>query len=131
MPGSQTDPDPADEAVLVESVGRALLVVLGRLGPTERIAFVRSADLAAVPVGARLEIRGAQAVVEETLLLWRNAQNAAVALVDGRVGLVVAPNGRLRSVITLTFASGRITGYSVIAEPARLEATAIAVLDWA
>lgn len=32
--------DPEEEALLVESVGRALLVVLDRLGPAERVAFV-------------------------------------------------------------------------------------------
>jgi hypothetical protein len=39
---------PEDEAVLIESVGRALLVVLDRLGPAERIAFVLH-DMFAVP----------------------------------------------------------------------------------
>ncbi|MCX4095509.1 sigma-70 family RNA polymerase sigma factor [Nocardia sp. alder85J] len=34
------DPTPEDEAVLVDSVGRALLVVMSRLTPDERIAFV-------------------------------------------------------------------------------------------
>jgi RNA polymerase sigma-70 factor (ECF subfamily) len=40
--------DPADEAALADSVGRALLVVLDALGPAERIAFVLH-DLFAVP----------------------------------------------------------------------------------
>jgi RNA polymerase sigma factor (sigma-70 family) len=40
--------DPGEEAVLAESVGRALLVVLDTLGPAERIAFVLH-DLFAVP----------------------------------------------------------------------------------
>src|SRR4051812_40443494 len=37
-----TDPtiDPVDEALLAESVGTALMVVLDRLGPAERVAFV-------------------------------------------------------------------------------------------
>ena len=34
------DPDPADEAVLADSVGQALSVVLDRLTPAERVAFV-------------------------------------------------------------------------------------------
>jgi RNA polymerase sigma factor (sigma-70 family) len=33
-------PDPQEEAQLADSVGRALLVVLDRLSPTERVAFV-------------------------------------------------------------------------------------------
>ncbi|MEU3013938.1 sigma-70 family RNA polymerase sigma factor [Nocardia asteroides] len=43
-PGS----DPADEALLADAVGRALLVVLDALGPAERVAFVLH-DLFAVP----------------------------------------------------------------------------------
>ncbi|WP_067464432.1 sigma-70 family RNA polymerase sigma factor, partial [Nocardia amamiensis] len=42
------DNEPEREAVLIESVGRALLVVLDRLGPDERVAFVLH-DLFAVP----------------------------------------------------------------------------------
>ncbi|MFJ6777149.1 sigma-70 family RNA polymerase sigma factor, partial [Kitasatospora sp. NPDC091257] len=38
--GSGGGPEPEREALLVESVGRALLVVLDRLGPAERVAFV-------------------------------------------------------------------------------------------
>jgi RNA polymerase sigma-70 factor (ECF subfamily) len=50
-------PDPEHEAVLAESVGLALHVVLKRLGPAERVAFVLH-DLFAVPfddIGAILE----------------------------------------------------------------------------
>lgn len=36
----ETAPDPADDVVLADSVGDALQVVLDRLGPTERVAFV-------------------------------------------------------------------------------------------
>ncbi|MFI8974592.1 sigma-70 family RNA polymerase sigma factor [Nocardia asteroides] len=43
-PGS----DPADEALLADAVGRALLVVLDTLGPAERVAFVLH-DMFAVP----------------------------------------------------------------------------------
>jgi RNA polymerase sigma-70 factor (ECF subfamily) len=46
LPGP--DGDPEQEAILADSVGRALLVVLDRLGPAERIAFVLH-DMFAVP----------------------------------------------------------------------------------
>lgn len=36
----ETAPDPADDVVLADSVGDALQVVLDRLGPSERVAFV-------------------------------------------------------------------------------------------
>jgi len=46
--GHRDGSGPEEEAVLAESVGRALLVVLDRLGPAERVAFVLQ-DLFAVP----------------------------------------------------------------------------------
>src|SRR5437764_9822632 len=48
FPEPADDADPAGEAELADSVGRALLVVLDALGPAERIAFVLH-DLFAVP----------------------------------------------------------------------------------
>src|SRR5690349_16391690 len=48
FPEPVADVDPAEEAALADSVGRALLVVLDALGPAERIAFVLH-DLFAVP----------------------------------------------------------------------------------
>jgi RNA polymerase sigma factor (sigma-70 family) len=45
---STATPDPEQEAVLADSVGLALLVVLDRLSPAERLAFVLH-DLFAVP----------------------------------------------------------------------------------
>lgn len=46
--GGRDAADPADEAVMAESVGRALLVVLDRMSPAQRVAFVLH-DLFAVP----------------------------------------------------------------------------------
>ncbi len=158
---------PEDEAVLADSVGLALLVVLDTLGPAERVAFVlhdlfavpfdrvaavldqsrpaakklasrarhkvrgtpvvpgaeldrhrevveaflsaarggdlgalldvlapdvvRHADPAVLPPGVAAELRGARAVAEGTVLLRDRTRFAAVALVDGDVGIVVAP----------------------------------------
>ncbi|MFI6491543.1 sigma-70 family RNA polymerase sigma factor [Streptomyces sp. NPDC050564] len=197
--------DPAQEALLVDSVGLALLVVLDTLSPAERLAFVlhdmfavpfeeiapvvgrsrvaakklasrarlkvrgtpvvsgaeldrhrhvvdafltaarggdlgallavldpdvvRRADPAAVPAGTATEVRGARAVAEETVLLRERARHAALALVDGTVGLVVAPRGRLLIALTLTVDGERITAYEVIADPVRLRRLDLAVLD--
>lgn len=49
--------DPANEAILAESVGAALLVVLDHLGPAERVAFVLH-DVFAVPFDEVSEILG-------------------------------------------------------------------------
>ncbi|MFI1578843.1 sigma-70 family RNA polymerase sigma factor [Embleya sp. NPDC020630] len=189
-------PEPEHEAVLAESVGLAMLVVLGRLTPAERVAFVlhdmfavpfaeiapvvgrtpvpskklasrarervrgraaldevdlarhytvvdaflaasrggdldtlvellapdvvRRVDPFAVPSGVAGEVRGARAVAEETRMFAHRARLGAVALVDGRPGIVIAPGGRLFAVLRLSFADGRITDIEVIAEPARL-----------
>src|SRR5262245_28175839 len=52
-----TDADPEHEVVLAESIGAALLVVLGRLSPAERVAFVLH-DVFAVPFDEVAEIVG-------------------------------------------------------------------------
>jgi RNA polymerase sigma-70 factor (ECF subfamily) len=89
---------------------------------------VRRADLAALPPGVATEVRGASAVARETVVLTANARHAATALVDGRVGIVVAPRGRLRFALTVTVRHDRIAAYEVIADPARLRRLDIAVL---
>jgi RNA polymerase sigma-70 factor, ECF subfamily len=53
---------------------------------------------------------------------------AQPALVDGAVGLVVAPRGRLLMVLRFTFAHGRIAEIEAIAEPERLREVELAVL---
>jgi RNA polymerase sigma-70 factor (ECF subfamily) len=49
-------------------------------------------------------------------------------LVNGRVGVVVAPRGRLLMVLQFTFANGKITAIDAIADPARLGALELATL---
>jgi RNA polymerase sigma factor (sigma-70 family) len=189
--------DPEEEAVLAESVGLALLVVLDALGPAERVAFVLH-DLFAVPFAeiaaildrspaaakklasrARLrvkggsaapgcerrrevvaafltasragdleallavlapdvlrrtdrpapgEARGARRIAEETLTNTGLARFAALALVDGAPGIVVAPRGRLLLVLRVTVGSGRVTEVDVIGDPGRLRALRLALL---
>jgi hypothetical protein len=45
---------------------------------------------------------------------------ARTALIDGAVGVVVAPSGRLMLVLVVTIANGKITGVDVVADPERL-----------
>ncbi|MDF3288108.1 sigma-70 family RNA polymerase sigma factor [Streptomyces silvisoli] len=202
--GTDDGGDPEQEALLVDSVGRALLVVLDRLAPAERIAFVlhdtfavpfeqiapivertpvttkklasrarqkvrgtavdstvdlarqrrvvdaflaaarlgdldalltvlapdvvRRADRAALPPGVETTAIGARTVAEQTVVFGRRARFAEPALVNGLVGAVVAPRGRLLLVLTFTTEGERITGYEVIADPARLRLLELAVL---
>jgi RNA polymerase sigma-70 factor (ECF subfamily) len=195
--------DPEQEALLADSVGLALLVILETLAPAERLAFVlhdmfsvpfdeiagivgRSptaarqlasrarrrvqgtpavpevdfsrqrevveaylaaarggdfegllavldpdvvlrADRSAVAMGASSEIRGARAVAEQAAK--RRAQFARAALVNGAVGIVVAPRGRLLLVLSLTVERGKISEIEIIGDPARLDQLDLAMLS--
>lgn len=199
--GREDGINPEQEALLAESVGLAMLVVLEALAPAERIAFVlhdlfdlpfdeiapiigRSptaarqiasrarrrvqgraavpdadrarqrevvdaflaasrdgdfeallvvldpnvmfqADRAAVQTGGPQEIRGAAAVAK--LFLGR-AKAAQSALVNGAVGVVVAPQGRLLLVLVPTITDGKIVQIEVIADQERLGRLDLAVI---
>jgi hypothetical protein len=53
-----------------------------------------------------------------------------MAAFSTRTGIVVAPRGRLVVALTLTFGEDRISGYTVIANPARLGRLSISLLDY-
>ncbi len=200
---ARSETNPEDEAVLADSVGLALLVVLETLSPAERVAFVlhdvfavpfdeigpilqrspvaarqlasrarrrvvgstvvRDVDLvheraavdaflaaarggdfeallalldpdvvlrsdsAAVRTAAAREVRGAAAVARRAAA--GGARAAQPALVDGRVGVVVAPRGRLMMVLDFSFTDGKISAIEAVAEPERLRRMELAVLD--
>jgi RNA polymerase sigma factor (sigma-70 family) len=202
-PEPVTTYDPEQDAVLAESVGLALLVVLDTLSPAERIAFVLHdmftvpfdeigpmlekspaavrqlasrarrrikgstpvpdlprqrqvvdaylaatrhgdfealvalldpdvvlrADKAAGPTRAPLVIKGAATVARGAMASTGRAQFTEAALVNGAVGLVMAPRGRLTVALAFTILDGRITEIDVIADPDRLRAADLAVLD--
>jgi RNA polymerase sigma factor (sigma-70 family) len=201
--GRQSGTDPEHEALLSDSVGLALLVVLETLTPAERLAFVlhdmfavpfdeiapivgRSpdatrqlasrarrrvrgaatvpdadlarqrevvdaflaaarggdldalvavldpevvlrADHAAVPAGDSREVRGAPAVAR--MAAKGRARAARPALVNGAVGVAVAPRGRLLMVLGFTTSGGKIVEIDVVADPERLRQLDLAVLD--
>jgi RNA polymerase sigma factor (sigma-70 family) len=194
---------PEQEALLADSVGLALLVVLDRLTPAERLAFVlhdmfavpfeeiapivgRSADatrqlasrarrrvrggaaapapdlarqrevvdafLAAlrggdfdgllavldpdlvvrtdlVPSGVPAEIRGAAVWAKQAVAFGHMARLVRPALVNGGIGLVMAPRGRLSRALTFTIANGKITAIEVIGDAARLGDLDVSIVD--
>lgn len=67
-------------------------------------------------------------MAEETLAYRGLARFARPILVDGAVGIVVAPRGRLRLVIRCAVRGVKIVAMDVIAEPARLQTLNLAVL---
>ena len=196
--------DPEHEALLADSVGLALLVVLDTLSPPERLAFVlhdmfavpfdeiasivgRSpeavrqlasrarrrvqgapamsgadlarqrdvvdaflaalrggdfdglvavldpdvvvrADVSAGAPGGPTEVRGARNWARGAIAAARGARFAQPALVNGAVGLLVAPRGRLFRVLSFTITEGKIVQVDVIGDPARLQQLDLAVL---
>ena len=197
--------DPEAEAILADSVGYATLVVLNRLAPAERIAFVLH-DLFDIPFDeiaritartpesarqlasrARRRVRGVttvprteltqqQSLIEDFLAALRlgdptklidlldpsfsvhadatsaprgipegidgreawaklavqeahGARLARVAIVDGSVGIIVAPRGKLFRVLEFTFTNGRIAAMEIVGDRDRLDAIEIGSLD--
>jgi len=113
------------EAFLAASRAGDVNAVLAVLDPD----VVRRADVAALPAGRPLEVRGARTVAGEIAAFGRNSRFADVALVDGAIGIVVAPRGRLLLVLAVTFAGdGRIASYELIADPDRLRNLDLAIL---
>lgn len=204
-PASAKRTDPEREAILADSVGLALMVVLDRLNPPERLAFVlhdlfgvsfneigsivgRSAtatrqlasrarrrvqgaaapprtklseqrrvvdafltalragdfeglvsvldpdvsvhiDAVAQVPGMPLDQRGAELWARQAITSARGAVFARPALVDGAVGVVIAPRGRLFRAINFTIVDGKITHIDFVADPERLQALNLAVLE--
>lgn len=187
--------DPEQEALVAESVGLALLVVLDALSPAERLAFVLHdifavpfADIAAVldrseasaqqlasrarrrvqgspepdadlsrqrevvdaffaasrdgdfgalvamldpdvelridggalRQNASLVLRGAEAVAAHTATYSKLYPFVRSALVNGTAGAVIAPRGRVFSVMAFTVNHGKITQIDALVDPERL-----------
>ncbi|MFF9049822.1 sigma factor-like helix-turn-helix DNA-binding protein [Streptomyces erythrochromogenes] len=203
--GREDTVDPEQEAVMADSVGLALLVVLDTLTPAERLAFVLHdlfavsfdeiapllgrtsaatrqlasrarrrvkgaplvsegdltrrrrvveaflaatrggnfddlvsllhpdvvlrADRAVGPTPRPLVVTGAVTVAKGAMAAMQRARSTQPALVDGTVGLAMAPLGRLFLVLEFTIEDDLITGIDITAEPERLAGLELAVLD--
>ncbi|GAA3985104.1 RNA polymerase sigma factor SigJ [Streptomyces sp. NBC_01352] len=93
----------------------ALLAVLH----PDIVLRVDSGALVAGAAASKL-VRGAKAVAEQALMFRQFAPLAQVALVNGEIGLLNAPDGRLQSVMGVTVVDGRITEMYILADPDRL-----------
>jgi len=107
------------DAFLAAARGGELEKLVAMLDPD----VVLRADSVAMRGAGGREVRGAAAVAK---LYSGRAQAAAAALVDGGVGIVVAPRGRLIFAIRITLAGDRILAFDVIGEPERLAALEVA-----
>jgi RNA polymerase sigma-70 factor (ECF subfamily) len=57
------------------------------------------------------------------------AQLTRPALVDGAIGVVVAPRGKLVRALRFTIANAKITEIEVIGDPARLGELDVSIVD--
>jgi RNA polymerase sigma-70 factor (ECF subfamily) len=78
---------------------------------------VMRGDDTAAKMGGPRQMSGSHTVAKA---FSGRAQGARSALVDGAVGIVVAPKGRLLLVLGVTIVNGRITAINGIADPDRL-----------
>jgi RNA polymerase sigma-70 factor, ECF subfamily len=82
-------------------------------------------DRGVVPGGG--EIRGAATWAPEGIRTSRGAVAARPALIDGAIGVVIAPRGHLRLVLRFTIEGDRIHAIDAIGDPARLASLAISL----
>jgi RNA polymerase sigma-70 factor (ECF subfamily) len=123
---------PEGELVQQQSLVEKFLIAL-RLGDATKLLevldpdFVVHADTAAAP-GVPPDIHGAEAWAKQAIQAARGARLARLAMVEGSVGLLVAPRGRLFRVLRFTFANGRIAAMEVIGNPQRLRTIDVGVM---
>ncbi|GHO78235.1 DNA-directed RNA polymerase sigma-70 factor [Ktedonobacter sp. SOSP1-85] len=90
--------------------------------------IVFRADHVAVSRGAVREVCGAQDVARGARQLLERIPFAQPVLVDGAVGIVLAPRGRLLLLLRLTIRDGKIVAVDAVVDPAHLHQLRLAVL---
>ncbi|MEU3827470.1 sigma-70 family RNA polymerase sigma factor [Streptomyces sp. NPDC029080] len=116
----------AVEAFLAATRGGDFTALVALLDPD----VVLHADALVVPTPEPVTVRGAEPVARGAMAAMARARFTGPALLDGRIGLVMAPSGRARLLLDFAFgADGQIVRIDVVAEPERLRATEIAVAD--
>ena len=90
--------------------------------------MVRIDETAAAP-GAPREIRGATTWAKGAVAFAQFAHAVKIMLIDGAVGLILAPGGRLSRALKFAIADGKIVNAEIIADPARLADLELTVLE--
>ncbi|MGW1755023.1 RNA polymerase sigma factor SigJ [Streptomyces mirabilis] len=70
-------------------------------------------------------VHGATGVAQQALMFRQFAEFSRLALVNGAIGVVTAPEGRPLSVMGVTITDGRIVEMYILADPARLSDLAL------
>jgi RNA polymerase sigma-70 factor (ECF subfamily) len=82
---------------------------------------VRHVDAIALPPGTPTDIRGARRVAEGAVFTGAQAGQSRPVLIDGTVGAVAAPGGRLAGLVLFEFEGDLITAIDIVAEPGRVQ----------
>jgi RNA polymerase sigma-70 factor, ECF subfamily len=136
------DPDKARQREVVEAFLKAaragdidaLLTVLDpdaviRIDAAARTDGVVRIDAPPEEVGQPREVRGASMWVRQMVALSRGLRfGVQTALIDGSIGLIFAPRGKLVRALMFTFENAKITRVEAVGDPARLRELDIAVL---
>ena len=95
-----------------------------------RVDGVVRVDAPAAEAGQARELRGASTWAAQMIALSRGLPTRFVqsAVIDGSVGVILAPRGKLVRAMVFTFGDDRITRIESIADPARLRQLEIRVL---
>jgi len=104
--------------------------LLAVLDPDAVVRIEAAARIDAPPAEAGMarELRGASTWAKQLIALSRGLGYVQPAVIDGSVGLILAPRGKLSRVLTFTFANAKVTRVDVLGDPARLRELDIAVL---
>jgi len=124
--GGKTSSDVASRRTVVDAFLAAARSgdIAGLLAVLDPDVVLR-ADRTAVRLGDVTELRGAEVVAAN---FKGKAQAARPALINGALGVVVAPQGHLLLVLNLTFAGDRIAKIEVVADRDRLRALDLSTL---
>ncbi|MFC9630131.1 sigma-70 family RNA polymerase sigma factor [Streptomyces mirabilis] len=115
--------DPARQKLVLDA-----FLAASRAGDFEALVSVLHPDVvlrvdSGVLVGgaaASKVVHGATGVAQQALMFRQFAECSRLALVNGAVGVVTAPEGRPLSVMGVTITDGRVVEMYILADPARL-----------
>jgi RNA polymerase sigma factor (sigma-70 family) len=110
------------EAFLAASRNGDFAALLDLLDPD----VVARADIYAAPGASPTRLAGARTVARQALAFSHRAEHARVGIVDGAPVILVAPRGRLVTVMTFAIPDSRIVAVDIVADPRRLARLAIA-----
>jgi RNA polymerase sigma-70 factor (ECF subfamily) len=130
-----SDPGRARQREVVEAFLRAARLgdiegLLAVLDPDAviRIDAAARIDAPAAEAGQPRERRGASTWVRQFVALSRGLRSVQAVLIDGSVGVILAPGGKLSKALAFTVADAKVTRIEVIGDPARLRGLEIGML---